>query len=578
MSLSTGVKKTGTICLLSAVLITTIPIGLVHAAEANPLASLPPKCDIDYSKFVGDLGEYAKDYLFAKGGLFAIDITTSLLEKVPYIGGAFEPIDQTVDELETHWNKAFIWGIYATFASWLTGKLVLVALWLNTTLTSDAPFVKFGYGLILGIVNVALIISLIIVAFGVMLRRSKWATQGTVARIIIAALLINFTMFFAGTVLNAGTALTNNAIVATEPCLGSFVNKFNVVTINSQISNAFEAAAEAPQIDSNLQEAIKRPDTLSWWDKIKAAFNPQTYAEGVKGAVMKVVSAFLQSLFSIYIASLLAIISALTFAALFVFLVVRYAVLSLLLIFAPLIWLGLIFPGIKLKLGEAAGNPWGWWWGQFLKWSLYGPLIVFSIAITSRYLDFISQGGAADSNSFVFVAQLFIAVIFSLGGLYAALKMGAMGSEYIGKGVSAGVGFVGKTTQGFWMKQKIKYGEDSIRGKIAAGFEKASSAKSAPMSTIMSAVGLAAPKEDKAETAEAKRKFILSGTKRTPKIVLQLSNSDINEIVKSGTQEDRQKVDNAIAALANIHLGPKETIEHNRLNRYITSLTNKGEW
>jgi hypothetical protein len=608
MNLSPGLKKTAAVCLLLIILANislTTPV-LAATSAIDDLIQKKPQCDVDYNQFLKDLGTYSKDNLFARGGLFVLGVTVGELRGLPYIGGAFEPVDDTINELKDQWDNAFVWGVKATFASWLTGKLILEALRLNSTLTSDAPFVGFGYGIIMDLMYGAVVIALILMAFGTILRLEF--AKKTIAKIIITALLINFTMFLAGTILNIGTSLTEGMITATDPCVGSFVNKFNVVTITAKLDAAFSKLSSQQDIEnqqdqqvvSDAQEIINSTSgqNQSWWqgvwNKVKGAWDTVTGALNtgsilghIKDALATVAKNFLKALLSSYLGSVIAIIGALTFATIFMFLVIRYAVLALLIIFAPIIWLGIIFPKIKL------GN---WWWGQFLKWFLYGPFIVFSLGLTSNYIDYISKGGASGSDPLVFILQLLIAVIFSLGGLYAAQKMGTIGSEFIGMGVSAGVGIVGKAAQSFWQGQRIKAELDAkqaeqkggsgtfakLRGRLYGGLEKASTVGPA-VSTIMTAAGLKVPKTEGVGDTETKRTIIIRTLRQlqsgfNPELVLQLANEDLDWVAQNGSRSDKKAVDKALARVESTKLNPGELKEFNRATDYVVQLSSQGKW
>ena len=49
-----------------------------------------------------------------------------------------------------------------------------------------------------------------------------------------------------------------------------------------------------------------------------------------------------------------------------------------------------------------------------------------------------------------------ILILFSLIGIYAANKMGAVGSEYIMKGASLAVGGANKMSQKFWKSRQLR--------------------------------------------------------------------------------------------------------------------------
>ncbi|HZX00838.1 MAG TPA: hypothetical protein VFE87_00340, partial [Candidatus Paceibacterota bacterium] len=89
------------------------------AAQDDALAVLN-KCEegLQFSTVSGFIWDLAWTRLSLKG----INVLTSTAEKIPWVGGAAEPIDDFVDQLVKWWNQAVYWGLLASFTNIFVGK------------------------------------------------------------------------------------------------------------------------------------------------------------------------------------------------------------------------------------------------------------------------------------------------------------------------------------------------------------------------------------------------------------------------------------------------------------------------
>jgi len=123
-------------------------------------------------------------------------------------------------------------------------------------------------------------------------------------------------------------------------------------------------------------------------------------------------------------------------------------------IFMPVAWLGFALPQLKI---EGYGNPWAWWWKEFTKWLVQGPILVFFFYLSSLIL---SKSGQLDSptaqgffnTSVGAILQLLIVMILSAIGLVAALKAGGVAGAVVSAGLAGGIGMMTKGTQ--WLGQR----------------------------------------------------------------------------------------------------------------------------
>lgn len=324
--------------------------------------------------------------------LLGSNIATSFLSGLPIVGGLIAPVDQAIDFVFNWWMLALLFGALGSLAVALTGGLVNYALALNANLTTNNVVVDTGYGIILALVNLGFVAAIVVMAFSTMFRRSSWDAKSSLAKLIIAVLLINFSMFFAEIILNISTELTK--VLISNGCADSLVSHFNIITINTSVDQFLKSGA------SNFM---------------------------VSG---------LLSITSIFFASLLTIIGAVTLLGIFLFLIVRYVVVMVLLIFMPVMWLGFIFPKLQIP---GVGNAWSGWWGQFLKWVLNGPIMAFFLYLTVMLINNIGPNGqltVSGAGPIQIIAQMLVVVALSLAGLYAANKLSITGAAFLYGGVA----------------------------------------------------------------------------------------------------------------------------------------------
>lgn len=391
-------KKTVILTLLVILVIQIVsPINLVNAQVISTC-----NANLDTST----VGAFVTDALGDGLALLASNSVTSFLSGLPLVGGAFEPTEEATDFLFRWWMLALLFGGLGSLAVYLAGGLVNYALVLNANLTIHNVVLDTGYGIILNLVNLGFVAAIVVMAFATMFRRSSWDAKSSLVKLIIAVLLINFSIFFAGIILNISTELTK--VLISNGCADSLANHFNIMTINDSVDKFLKSGA------SNFLE---------------------------KG---------LLSIMSIFFASLLTIIGAITLFGIFLFLIARYIAVMVLLIFMPIIWLGFIFPQLQLP---GIGTAWSGWWKQFLKWIFNGPIMAFFLYLTIILVNNIgpnSQLTVPGAGPVQVIAQMLVVVALSLAGLYTANKLGITGAAFLYGGVAkiGGMGLAGLKATG----------------------------------------------------------------------------------------------------------------------------------
>ena len=202
----------------------------------------------------------------------------------------------------------------------------------------NLPVVTLGFQIVLGIANLGFVLAIIVIAFATIFRLENYAMSKTLKNLVIAALLVNFSMVIAGAFISVSNTFSNY-----------FLAGFDNGSIGDALGNL---------IDPQKLTQVAGADNPNWYDFIA---NP-----------VSAVSKYITSLFFVTIFTLLIV---LIFLALFVMLLIRGIVLSFLLIAMPLAWLASIFP--------STSQYWGKWWTQFMRWVFFAPIVLFFIYIIS---------------------------------------------------------------------------------------------------------------------------------------------------------------------------------------------------
>ena len=426
-------------------------------------------------------------------GFMALDMTTSFLETLTIfgfqVGGIFEPIEDAVGFIRNIWMKAVMWGVAASLANWAAGALISAGLELNLSLTTSNTLVSYGGKIILQFANLGFVISLLFIGIATILRLQKdqFSANKLLIKLLVGAALVNLTIPIAGSLANLGTNITKSIYESAAPCPGKITLRFIAPYLYQDFKNALQAGEG---IDSGggaiSYEGVSTIDPSDEDLSNKERKKLEEQAEKIKdksSGFTKLVGGLALDYLALIAGSILSIVAALTFLAFALFLILRYVILMLLMVFAPLIWFGFIFK--DLKLGK--GNVWSTWWQQFLKWTFFGPIIILFLAFISEYLSSISSNSAntiisaATSTSgtpegiFIVLAQLIAVIVISGIGLYLAINFSGISGKLIAAGVTGGIGFIAGKTQGILRRGQIsaKMRADQLKaqGKTAKGLD-----------------------------------------------------------------------------------------------------------
>jgi len=292
----------------------------------------------------------------------------------------------------------------------LGGYLASLSLELNNTiLTFDPPFVLTGWVIFRDIANLGFVFGIIVIAMATILRIQGYQAQKILLKLIAAALLVNFSLVIAGSVLRIAQVFSD-----------FFMNR---------IAGGSAAAIGAKLVDQLGFARIGLQPDQGAFDAIKTLLTSGTASIMFEIASLGVIVAF----------AVLTFITLLAFAGM---LFIRYFQLSFLLMLSPIVWLLWIFPHTK--------GYWQKWWKNFLHWVFYAPFMLLFVwlALTvmasggSKYKEYAERavtpttgGGLTVSGiagiSFGDLMQNIMAMAILLGGMKVAQSMGYGGTALV---------------------------------------------------------------------------------------------------------------------------------------------------
>lgn len=280
------------------------------------------------------------------------------------------------------------------------GMLIELGLRLNNNILDPNAniFLFKGWTILVNIADLALVIALIVIAFATMLDSQTYGMKKALPRLIIVALLVNFSLVIPG-------VFVDIAGMTTE----FFLEQSGLVGANSSA-----ALASALNISGFL-------------DTNNTGMSFENMSSNLSAALAAVGSSIFATVFTLVGAMVL-----LTIAAM---ILIRFFMLSFMLALTPVIFVAWIFPGTR--------EHWDKWWNDFIRWTMFPPVMVFFIwlSLTSlkAFRPMTTVGQEAGTAGYAFgqgvafgtgaVVQMVMAVAFLVMSLIAANSISITGAK-----------------------------------------------------------------------------------------------------------------------------------------------------
>lgn len=317
-------------------------------------------------------------------------------------------------------TRGLAWAITGTlglFASFLLEQSQSLLGWvissdfIGVTMTGmDNPIIGFAWPIVRDLANIFLLLGLIVIGLGIILGVEEYQAKKSLPRLIAIAILINFTLVICGFVIDFTNLLMNYLLGG-----GSL----------------------PPSLHEIISTGIAKIGSEDPFAGL--AVSVTYFLFGVSAAIV----------YGLY-------------AILFI---VRYVMLWILVIFAPIAFVSKVFSGLKNveKFFPSFFN-WDEWWAQFIQWSAIGIYAAFFVSLASKLMVGMASNEmkiSSPSGSLSFFGEMFRYVFpfaLLLIGFFSILETNVGGIPGLGKTL----GLIAKTDK----EGKIRLG---AAGRIPLG-------------------------------------------------------------------------------------------------------------
>lgn len=379
-----------------------------------------------------------------------------------------------------------LWYQVPAFLLWLVAYVFNVLIYVS--LSSDLfkmPFVAEAWGIVRDLSNLFFILILLYIAIKIILDLGGGEAKKMIARVIIVALLINFSMFFTGIIIDTAniTALIfyNQVSTRIENEKGERIN-YSPVGNENDIAGAIVTNFDpTTAIDAQFFTAAK-----AVYGK-EVHRNEEDYKKDKTPMSLIIALLVFAGSLLYYVAIVLAIVS--------VAFLVRLIELWVLIIFSPFAFITSTMPGLASS-SVLGGLGWNEWLKRLIKTAFMAPIFMFFLYFIFMLIQN-KEGGLfggiiphanATGSSGAQLIKLLLAILLPLCLtqflLYKALKYAVLSSGKIGEmaekaivgGAKAAVGLaVGAATggAGLALTSTLGAGASAAMGKFGGGLKDA---------------------------------------------------------------------------------------------------------
>lgn len=279
--------------------------------------------------------------------------------------------------------------------------------------------------------NILFIFLLLYLSIQTILQTDGGEVKHTLSKLIIVALLLNFSLFFTKVIIDSSNILTITIYEKVKPSDGKL-----------GLADAFMSVFQ-------FQELYKQPGMTGFNNSgdidlslASKNFAGQQYDNAWTTFIM---------------GSIMIIIATFVFASVIVIFLSRFVILILLMVTAPLAFVASIFP-------KTSGMAEEMWWGNLIKNAFYAPLFMVFIWISLKILTedaFIGTVKGSDVAIIPIIVGFVVAIAFLLISLIAAESLHVAGAHTAMKWYGGMQGWLGANTVGRAVYNLLEKGDSS---------------------------------------------------------------------------------------------------------------------
>ena len=324
--------------------------------------------------------------------LVAVFLLTPLISYAEAIF-SFEDLGRSVGVLIVEW-MGLLTGYGGVLLNYAVEELIIG---MGTKYNTE------GYGLVIeqtwviirDLMNIAFIFGLIYAGVQIILSLNVAQARRTITLIIVGALLVNFSLFFAKVVVEVSNLTANE--------------------IYQQISTVRDRGGDPVQIGIS-NHFFNAMGLFSIYDLDTKEISDRSELENRGFAFL-------------FAAALFLLIAAFVFAAGGILIIIRFIALIFLMIFSPIAFGALAFPGLRRYATQ--------WWMTLFKQAFFAPAMLFLIYISLHVIAIFSNDNAGEFDDFLVGSTATVPILlnftlaagFLIASLIIAQKMGAHGAS-----------------------------------------------------------------------------------------------------------------------------------------------------
>ncbi len=321
-------------------------------------------------------------------------------------------------------------GVLEGFGKMFAGIINLEIDWILKALKPDTyggfinnPGVQTIWTMLRNIVNALLVLGFIGIAIATIVGYKKYAWKQILWKLIIVALLVNFSLVIAGMIVDISNYLTGYFLS---------ISQENNESIAPRIMEGYGyVATTTPGIIGQYD-----PPSIFGVDKYKTTgiISDEDPEKEVKSYSLRLGNFFIISFIMILVGGF-AVIALL---AIFLTIIVRNLLIIILLGLSPIVFAAWIFPDTE--------KYWKMWWSNFLKWCFFPVIFAFTLYLALTVMNKMPSIGT-ESPMAATIIQMVLFSMFLVGGLIFSLQGGGAASQLVMKqatkaGAAAGA-FIG---------------------------------------------------------------------------------------------------------------------------------------
>ena len=307
-----------------------------------------------------------------------------------------------------------------------------------STLIESVGSINIAWTLIRDVANVAFIFVILLIAISLILRVGQFNSKSLLIRVIVAALLINFSLFFTKVIIDASNIVT---IALYQPLL----TIDNTVRDTTTVPGGEDGGTTEEIAFYGISGAFVQELDVLGVHKFENFDKFSNVTRQIMGGVFMLIAAFV-----------------FLFAA--ILLVIRFVIFILLMVTSPIAWLGMFLPAMKKYASQ--------WWDTMLNQAFFAPILMLMftlsyLVISDNNFDVIIKGNldtnASLGNAFQgvlasipIVLNFVIGIGFLIASIIIAKGMASVGagsavkwaSQKAGRATFGAAGFAGRQTFG----------------------------------------------------------------------------------------------------------------------------------